>query len=146
MTGSAGGLGSRAGRVAVRGLLHGGLLQDRSERRTRSADPGGKQRTARRRLETGQHAMQNTDRMSGPGQHIQSMQTIVRGQQVDIIQRPMLTAGLFARHLRLGLADPGSQIALPLTTPRHQRRDREPQHLFRTHHEYHPSINNTDSA
>ncbi|MFF8375381.1 hypothetical protein ACF07V_04475 [Streptomyces sp. NPDC015661] len=55
--------------------------------------------------------------MGGPGEQVQGPQAVVRGQQVDVLQRPVLLASLLARHLRLGLSDPRRQVLLTLPRP-----------------------------
>ncbi|MFB7263895.1 hypothetical protein ACFCXH_17330 [Streptomyces nojiriensis] len=80
--------------------------------------------------------MEHTDRMRRASQQIQNMQTEMRGQTVNILQRPMLTTRLLTGDLRLGQAEAVGEDVLTYTGPRHQRGDRQPEKLFRTHHHH----------
>ncbi|MEV6332875.1 hypothetical protein [Streptomyces sp. NPDC051909] len=79
--------------------------------------------------------MEYADRVGGSGKQVQNVQAVVSGEQVDVVQAPVLLAGLLAGDLRLGLSESGGQVVLALTGPRHQRGDREPEEFLGSHHD-----------
>ncbi|QTI42244.1 hypothetical protein JYK04_00001 [Streptomyces nojiriensis] len=123
--------GRRGGRLRGRGRgreLHGreGQLRGRSGGWRRGSDTGGAQ--------GGGRAVEHADCVGRAGQEVQDVQTEVGGQAVDILQRPVLTTGLLTGDLRLRETKAVGEDVLAHTCPRHQRSDRQPEKLFRTHH------------